>query len=135
MGSRGCRARLEKCQMTELDDLRIRLRRFAAERDWAQFHAPKNLAMALAAEAGEVLEHFQWLTPAQSDVLAPDQREAVALELADVLLYLVQLADRLDVNLADAAQRKIALNETRYPAGLVRGSAARRKDPDADSAG
>jgi NTP pyrophosphatase (non-canonical NTP hydrolase) len=112
--------------MTELEALRARLRRFAEARDWRQFHAPKNLAMALAAEAGEVLEHFQWLTAAESDALTAAQREAVALELADVLLYLVQLADRLDIDLAAAANRKIELNESRYPAEQVRGSAAKR---------
>jgi NTP pyrophosphatase (non-canonical NTP hydrolase) len=102
--------------MSELDDLRLRLRDFALARDWDQFHTPKNLAMALVAEAAEVVEHFQWLTPAESQGLEPGTRAEVALELADVLLYLVMLADRLGVDLADAARRKIELNEQRFPA-------------------
>ncbi len=113
----------------DLDTLRERLREFARARDWEQFHAPKNLAMALIAEAGELVEHFQWLTEDQSRQLSPEQRRAVELELADVLLYLVRLADRLDVDLFDAAQRKIALNEKKYPAAEVRGRADKRHSP------
>ncbi len=101
--------------MAELDDLKHRLRDFALARDWEQFHTPKNLAMALVAEAGEVVEHFQWLTAAESQALDPSKRAEVALELADVLLYLVMLADQLDVDLADVAHRKINLNEKRFP--------------------
>jgi NTP pyrophosphatase (non-canonical NTP hydrolase) len=82
--------------------------------------------MALVAEAGELVEHFQWLTSAESAALAGERRDAVAMELADVLLYLVMLADRLDIDLAAAANRKIALNEERYPASEVRGSAKKR---------
>ena len=100
-----------------------RLRDFAAARDWERFHSPKNLAMALAAESGELLEQFQWLTEAQSRELDPSQRELVAAELADVLLYLLRLADRLGVDLKTAAERKIAVNEKRYPVDRVRGSA------------
>ena len=100
-----------------------RLRDFAAARDWERFHSPKNLAMALAAESGELLEQFQWLTEAQSRELDPSQRELVAAELADVLLYLLRLADRLEVDLKSAAERKIAVNEKRYPVDRVRGSA------------
>lgn len=109
--------------MQELTELRDSLRRFAAARDWEQFHTPKNLAMALSAEAGELLEHFQWLTPAESGCLPAPVRDQAALEMADVLLYLVRLADRLDVDLMETARRKIALNEQRYPADRVRGSA------------
>ena len=101
--------------MAELDDLKQRLREFADARDWEQFHTPKNLAMALVAEAAEVVEHFQWLTAAESQALDADKRAAVALELADVLLYLVMLADRLDVDLGETSRRKIALNEKRFP--------------------
>ena len=100
-----------------------RLRDFAAARDWERFHSPKNLAMALAAESGELLEQFQWLTEAQSRELDPSQRELVAAELADVLLYLLRLADQLSVDLKAAAERKIAVNEKRYPVDRVRGSA------------
>ena len=100
-----------------LDDLRQQLRAFAAARDWQQFHSPKNLAMALSVEAAELLEHFQWLTEDQSRQLPPDQRTAVAHELADVLLYLVQVADSLDIDLLRAARDKLELNALKYPAG------------------
>jgi NTP pyrophosphatase (non-canonical NTP hydrolase) len=103
--------------------LRDQLRRFALERDWGQFHTPKNLAMALAGESGEVLEHFQWLTAEQSAALDAGTRDAVALELADVLLYLVRLADVLGVDLAESARRKMAINGERYPADKARGRA------------
>jgi dCTP diphosphatase len=112
-----------------LDELAARLAEFARERDWDQFHSPKNLAMALAGEAGEVIEHFQWLTEAQSRDLPAEVRDAVALELADVLLYLVRLADRLGIDLTAAALRKIELNASRYPAEQVRGSARKYRDP------
>lgn len=108
-----------------IDALRERLRAFARARDWEQFHSPKNLAMALAAEAGELVEVFQWLTEAQSAALNDVQREAAAQELADVLLYLIRLADRLDIDLLAAAARKIELNEKRYPAEVVRGRATK----------
>jgi NTP pyrophosphatase (non-canonical NTP hydrolase) len=105
-----------------LEELAARLAEFARERDWDQFHSPKNLAMALAGEVGELLEHFQWLTEQQSRELAPETREAVALELADVLLYLVRMADQLGIDLADAAARKMLLNAAKYPAEQFRGS-------------
>lgn len=104
-------------------ELRDALRRFARERDWEQFHTPKNLAMALIGEAAEVVEHFQWLTPEQSADRDASTREAVAMELADVLLYLVRLADVLGVDLAEAAQRKLLLNAKKYPADKARGRA------------
>src|SRR3989304_1932277 len=115
--------------MEPLDDLKQRLREFARERDWEQFHSPKNLAMALIVEAAELVEHFQWLTEAQSQALDPEKREQVAQELADVFLYLVRLADRLDIDLMDAAQRKIVLNAQKYPADKVRGSAKKAREP------
>ncbi|MFU8822048.1 MAG: nucleotide pyrophosphohydrolase [Gammaproteobacteria bacterium] len=105
------------------EDLRRRLAEFAAERDWDTYHSPKNLAMALAAEAGELLEHFQWLTETQSAALPEDARDAVALELADIQLYLVRLADKLGVDLVAAAHRKIDLNAGKYPAEKARGNA------------
>ena len=108
--------------------MKLRLREFARERDWEQFHSPKNLAMAMIVEAGELLEHFQWLTEAQSLSLDAAKREPVAQELADVLLYLVRLADRLDIDLLDAASRKIVLNARKYPADRVRGSARKASD-------
>jgi len=102
-----------------LNDLRARLRQFAAERDWAQFHVPKNLAMSVAIEAAEIMEHFQWLTPEQSAALPESQRIAVAHEIADVLLYLVRLADVLDIDPLEAALDKMVINARKYPA--VRG--------------
>ena len=111
-----------------LEQLSQRLLRFARERDWEQFHSPKNLAMALAGEAGELLEHFQWLTEAQSKDLAADKRAAVSMEMADILIYLLRLSERLDVDLLAAAERKIQLNEIRYPADKVRGDARRAEE-------
>jgi dCTP diphosphatase len=108
-----------------LEDLRTKLDAFAAARDWDQFHNPKNLAMALTAEAGELLEHFQWLTPDQAANLPPDTREAVALECADVLLFLIRLADKLNIDLADAARRKLELNAQKYPVKKSRGVATK----------
>ena len=104
-----------------LTQLRDALRQFAAERDWDQFHSPKNLAAALAVEAAELLERFQWLTEDQSRALPPPELEKVRQEMADVLLYLVRIADKLDVNLLDAARAKIELNAQKYPADLARG--------------
>ena len=109
-------------------ELRDKLREFAAQRDWDQFHTPKNLATALSVEAAELLEHFQWLTPEQSTRLAPDQKEKVRDEMADVLLYLIRLADKLDVDLLDAASKKIAKNAIKYPAAQVRGSMKKYSD-------
>jgi dCTP diphosphatase len=103
--------------------LRQKLRQFAAERDWDQFHTPKNLAIALTVEAGELLEGFQWLTPEQATHLSADQLEKVRLEMADVLLYLVRLADRLGVDLVGAALDKLAINEKKYPVELAKGNA------------
>lgn len=105
-----------------LQDLRDRLRVFAAEREWEPFHTPKNLAMALSVEAAELLEHFQWLTPEASTRLDPETRALVREELADVLLYLVRLADRLEVDLIDAAHDKMRLNALKYPVERARGS-------------
>lgn len=104
-----------------LDTLRLKMREFAQARDWDQFHSPKNLSMALIAEAAELLEHFQWLTEQQSAQLPDNKREAVEHELADVLLYLVRIADKLNVDLFAAATRKMELNAIKYPADKVRG--------------
>jgi NTP pyrophosphatase (non-canonical NTP hydrolase) len=103
-------------------DLRDSLRAFAAERDWDPFHSPRNLATALAVEAAELLEPFQWLDDAQARDLPPDTRAAVEEEMADVLLYLVRLADKLDVDLAQAARAKMARNAEKYPVEKARGS-------------
>jgi dCTP diphosphatase len=112
-------------QPTTLDVLRDALRAFAGEREWGIFHSPKNLAMALSAEAGELIEVFQWLTEDESRHLEPAALDAARDELADVLLYLVRLADTLDVDLIDAARRKLAANAAKYPVNKARGS--RRK--------
>ena len=106
---------------TSLDSLRRQLAEFVAQRDWDQFHNPKNLAMALSGEAGELLEHFQWLTPAQAADLPAATRDEVALECADVLLYLLRICDKLDIDLAAAAQKKLALNAEKYPVEKSRG--------------
>ena len=111
-----------------IQELNQRLLRFARERDWEQFHSPKNLCMALAGETGELLEHFQWLTEEQSMALDEDKKEAVALEMADIFIYLVRLAERLDINLLDAAWQKIAINEKRYPVEQVKGDARRAEE-------
>ena len=108
--------------MTELETLRQQLRDFASARDWDQFHSPKNLAMALSAEAGELLEVFQWLTEEQSRALADDARAAASEEIADVLLYLIRLADKLDIDPMAAAHRKLAANDRKYPVDKARGS-------------
>lgn len=108
--------------MGDLDDIKDKLRQFAQARDWDQFHSPKNLSMALAAEAGELLEQFQWLTQEQSRNLTPDQRQAVSEEIADVFLYLIQLSSKLDIDLMSAAKNKMAKNEAKYPASKVKGS-------------
>lgn len=96
--------------------LRARLREFAARRDWDPFHTPKNLAMSVAIEAAELMEHFQWLTPAQCATLTEDQRVQVSHEIADVMLYLVRLADVLGIDPVAAAHEKIGLNALKYPA-------------------
>jgi NTP pyrophosphatase (non-canonical NTP hydrolase) len=105
-----------------LDQLRDTLRRFSAERDWDQFHSPKNLAMALIVEAGELVEHFQWMSEQESATLTQTRLAEVRAEMADVFIYLVRLADRLDVDLLAAAAEKIELNAQRYPATEFRGS-------------
>ena len=111
-----------------LAQLRQRLADFAAERDWEQFHSPKNLAMALIAETAELVEHFQWLSEEQSRNLDPETRAEVRLELADILIYLIRTADQLDIDLLAAAREKIALNDKRYPVEKVKGLARRASE-------
>jgi len=113
---------------TTLEELRQKLAEFAAIRDWDQFHSPKNLAMALIAEAAELVEHFQWLNEAQSYQLSPAKHQAVGHELADVLIYLIRIADKLDIDLITAVQTKIQINENRYPVELVKGDARRASE-------
>jgi NTP pyrophosphatase (non-canonical NTP hydrolase) len=111
--------------MSDLQALRDRLAQFVAERDWDQFHTPKNLAMALIVEAAELVEHFQWLTPEQSRDLPAAQRAEVELEIADVLLFLLRLCDKLQIDPVDAANRKLELNAAKYPIDKSRGRAAK----------
>jgi dCTP diphosphatase len=121
-----------------LHDLAERLERFAQAREWKPFHAPKNLAAALIVEAGELLEHFQWLTEEESRRLAPEQRQAVGEEIADVLLYLVQLSTALGLDPVAEARRKIELNERRYPVERARGRSTkhdRLDDPPSEGSG
>ena len=116
--------------METLDHLKTRLREFAVVRDWEQFHSPKNLAMALIVEAAELVENFQWLTEEQSASLPPDKLAEVEQELADIQIYLIRLADRLNIDLEQAVNAKIELNERRYPAEKVRGSAKKYTEFD-----
>ena len=113
---------------SDLDTLTRRLREFADARDWEQFHSPKNLTMALSVEVAEIVEHFQWLSEAQSNDLPEQTLDKVETELADTLLYLVRLADKLDIDLLDAARRKIEINEQKYPVEKSRGNAKKYTD-------
>jgi dCTP diphosphatase len=105
-----------------LDHIKHQLRKFVADRDWDQFHSPKNLAMALIVEAAELVEHFQWLKEEESAALSPDKLAEVEQELADIQIYLIRLADKLNVDLMKAVDSKIELNEKKYPADKARGS-------------
>ena len=107
----------------EFARLRELVRVFVDERDWDQFHTPKNLSAALSVEAAELLEHFQWLQHGRIDELGADKLEQVRHEMADVLVYLVRLADKLDVDLPAAVEEKMILNRAKYPADKVRGDA------------
>lgn len=111
--------------INKLDDLTHALREFAAERDWEQFHSPKNLAMALSVEVAELMEHFQWITQQDSLTLSAEKRNEVSDELADVLIYLVRLADRLDIDLLQAAEKKLVINAKKYPVKESRGRSDR----------
>lgn len=113
-----------------LESLNARLLQFARERDWEQFHSPKNLVMALAGEVGELMEHFQWLSEAESAALDAGKKARVAEEIADCLIYLIRLCERLGIDPIDAAYRKVEKNEARYPAERVRGDARRAEEYD-----
>jgi NTP pyrophosphatase (non-canonical NTP hydrolase) len=116
----------------ELDALKERMRDFAERRNWDQFHAPKNLVMALAGEAGELIEHFQWLTESESAHLEPEALAEVAAEIADIQIYLARLSDKLGVSIADAVEKKIAENELKYPVEKAWGSARKYTEYDAN---
>ncbi len=120
------RGTIRHCPPTDASDdlssLKVALRRFASERDWDQFHSPKNLAIALSCEAAELLEIFQWMSEDSSRALSPDQIARVREEMADVLLYLIRLADKLNVDLLAGARDKLALNAQKYPIDKARGS-------------
>ncbi len=119
--------------MSSFGHLRQTIRDFATARDWDKFHSPKNLAMALSVETAELLEHFQWLTEEQSSQLSAEKRETVAYEIADVQIYLIRLADRLGVDVLEAATIKLSLNEAKYPVERVRGSARKYTEYDDES--
>ena len=108
--------------MNELEALKIRISNFAKERDWDQFHSPKNLSMALIVEAGELVEHFQWIKQSESRELSKQKLEQVGEELADILVYLIRIADQLGIDLMAATNRKIESNAAKYPADKVRGN-------------
>ena len=110
---------------TELESIKLRLREFAKERDWDQFHSPKNFSMALIVECAELVEHFQWLTDEQSKRLPEDTLDDVSLEMADIMIYLIRLADKLDVDLLEAVDRKIGLNAKKYPVDKSKGLAVK----------
>ncbi len=111
--------------LDSLAQLADAVRAFGRERDWHRYHTPKNLSAALVVEAAELLEPFQWLTPEQSLNLPPDKLEAVRQEMADVLIYLVSLANCLDIDLLRAAEDKLAINAAKYPVDKARGSCAK----------
>ncbi len=108
--------------MQNIEQIRLYLKRFAQQRDWEQFHFAKNLSMALSVEVAELLEHFQWLTPEQSDNLTEQNLHAVAEEIADIQMYLILLADRLNINILESVEHKTKINEQKYPVNLVKGS-------------
>ena len=107
---------------SDLKGIAQRLREFALERDWGQFHSPKNLAMALSVEVAELMEVFQWLTEEESKQLPPEALAAVNEEMADVLLYLVSLSDKLGIDLISAANKKLSANAKKYPIEKARGT-------------
>jgi len=113
-----------------LNEIKHRLREFAEVRHWNQFHSPKNLSMALSAEVAEIVEHFQWLTEEQSKTLPKDKLAEVETELADTLIYLIRLADKLDIDLIKAAKNKIDINEQKYPIDKAKGNAKKYTELD-----
>lgn len=107
----------------DIEQIKQKLRQFAEVREWDQYHSPKNLASAISVESAELLEIFQWLSEEESKNLALKDKSKVEQEVADIFLYLVRFADKLDINLFDVAERKIAINEMKYPVELSKGNA------------
>jgi NTP pyrophosphatase (non-canonical NTP hydrolase) len=122
----------EHAQDGDLVRLRDAIRVFVSERDWDQFHTPKNLSSALCVEAAELLENFQWLKTGSKDELSETRFLQVRHEMADVLVYLIQLADKLDVDLPQAVAEKMALNRIKYPVDKVRGDARKYTEYEAE---
>jgi len=108
-----------------LEDLRSTISAFIQERDWEQFHSPKNLAMALSVEVAEIVEHFQWLTEEESQNLLPEKLAEIREEIGDVMIYLTELADSLGIDPVEAAKAKVAINGQKYPAEVLRGKASK----------
>lgn len=106
----------------QFKSLQSELREFAKERDWEQFHSPKNLAMALSVEVAELLEIFQWMSEEDSKTLSKESNDSVAEEIADVQIYLARIADILDIDIGEAVEKKLQVNREKYPADRVRGS-------------
>jgi NTP pyrophosphatase (non-canonical NTP hydrolase) len=109
----------------ELEEIKLKLQEFAKERDWDQFHSPKNFSMALIVECAELVEHFQWLTDEQSKRLPAETLDEVSLEMADIMIYLIRLADKLDVDLLETVKRKMELNAIKYPVEKSKGLATK----------
>lgn len=107
----------------DIEQIKQKLRDFAEMREWNQYHSPKNLASAISVESAELLEIFQWLSEEESKNLTLKDKSKVEQEVADVFLYLIRLADKLDINLLNVAERKIAINEMKYPVELSKGNA------------
>lgn len=117
--------------MNSIDDIRQAIDDYATERDWNQFHTPKNLAMALSVEASELLEIFQWLTAEESQQLTSEKQQQAKHELADIFVYLIRIADKLDIDLIEAVNEKMVINRQKYPADQVKGSAKKYNEyPD-----
>jgi NTP pyrophosphatase (non-canonical NTP hydrolase) len=114
--------------MTELNDIKKALATFSKDRDWQQFHSPKNLAMALSVEAAEIVEHFQWLTEDESKTLTVEKRQAIAEEIADTQMYLLLLAENLEVDIIQSVNQKIEKNAVKYPLNKTKGSAKKYTD-------
>jgi len=114
----------------DIEALQIKLKKFASDRDWEQFHTPKNLVMALTGEAGELSEIFQWLTDEQASTLDSKSLASTSEELADILIYLIRIADVLGINLSDAVDKKLTINSEKYPVVLSKGNATKYNQRD-----